>query len=91
MSGKEDAFPNAIDWALSNRLSAIGYTWLGGVGTFLAYEWTRPTPMSLKLIHTRVYAQGITLAALCGLGALEVWAQSKGHKSAREMREDEVW
>jgi Hypoxia induced protein conserved region len=41
-----------------------------------AYQWTRPIPTSLKLIHTRVYAQAITLAALGSVAAIELYHSS---------------
>jgi hypothetical protein len=32
---------------------------------------TRPIPTSLKIIHSRVYAQALTLAAVAGMGVVE--------------------
>ena len=46
-----------LSWALDHKLKTIGLTWLGGISGSLAYNWTRPIPTSLKLIHSRVYAQ----------------------------------
>ena len=42
-----------------------------GIAGSLAYNWSRPLPTQLKVIHSRVYAQAITLAALCSVGAVE--------------------
>ena len=42
-----------------------------------AYQWSRPIPTSLKLIHSRVYAQAITLGALGAVAGIELYAQSK--------------
>lgn len=41
-----------------------------------AYQWSRPTPISLKIIHSRVYAQAITLAALGAVAGMEMYAAS---------------
>ena len=65
-----------LSWALDHKLKTIGLTWLGGISGSLAYNWTRPIPTSLKLIHSRVYAQAITLGALGALASIEMYAQS---------------
>jgi hypothetical protein len=65
-----------LNWALEHKLKTIGYTWLGGITGSLAYQWSRPIPTSLKLIHSRVYAQAITLGALGAMASLEMYAQS---------------
>jgi Hypoxia induced protein conserved region len=49
-----------------------------------AYQWSRPIPTSLKVIHSRVYAQAITLGALGAVAAIELYAQSKGLGSNEE-------
>jgi hypothetical protein len=43
-----------------------------------AYQWSRPIPTSLKVIHSRVYAQAITLGALGAVAAIEIYAQNNG-------------
>jgi len=43
-----------------------------------AYQWSRPIPTSLKVIHSRVYAQAITLGALGAVASIEIYAQNKG-------------
>jgi hypothetical protein len=65
-----------VSWALEHKLKTIGYTWLGGITGSLAYQWSRPIPTSLKIIHSRVYAQAITLGALGAMAGLEMYAQS---------------
>lgn len=67
--------PNGVvDYILQNKLKTIFYTWGAGITGSLAYEWSRPTPGSLKLLHSRVYAQAITLAALGAVAAVEMYA-----------------
>ena len=44
-------------WVSQNKLTTIGSVWLGLMATNLAYQFTRPVPLQLKLIHSRVYSQ----------------------------------
>ena len=46
--------------------------WATGLGMSLAYQWTRSIPTSLKIIHSRVYAQAITLAALATVAVTQL-------------------
>ncbi|KAL4447555.1 hypothetical protein ABPG75_004774 [Micractinium tetrahymenae] len=62
-----------VSFVLENKLKTILYTWAAGITGSLAYEWSRPIPGSLKIIHSRVYAQAITLAALGSVAAVEMY------------------
>ncbi len=42
-----------------------------------AYQWTRPIPTQLKIMHSRVYAQAITLASLGAIAGIELYSQSR--------------
>lgn len=44
------------------RSAVLG--WASAVGGVLAYQWSKPIPTSLKIIHARVYAQ------VCSQGAV---------------------
>ncbi|KAL6771964.1 hypothetical protein ACKKBG_A28460 [Auxenochlorella protothecoides x Auxenochlorella symbiontica] len=57
------------EWARNNKLRAIGGLWATGLVASLGYQMTRPIPISLAIIHSRVYAQAITLAALAAAGS----------------------
>ncbi|KAG7666676.1 hypothetical protein Ndes2526B_g04846 [Nannochloris sp. 'desiccata'] len=85
---QNNASDSTVEWILNNKLKAIGYTWLAGISGSLAYQWSRPIPTSLKVIHSRVYAQAITLGALGAVAAIELYAQNKG-LGTREKDEDE--
>mmetsp|Transcript_12008 Transcript_12008/g.24165 ORF Transcript_12008/g.24165 Transcript_12008/m.24165 type:complete len:100 (-) Transcript_12008:1050-1349(-) len=76
-----------VDWIVENKLKAIGYTWLTGIGGSLAYQWSRPIPASLKVIHSRVYAQAITLGALGAMAGLEAYHRTL-HPSGSSREED---
>ncbi|KAL6769941.1 hypothetical protein ACKKBG_A32970 [Auxenochlorella protothecoides x Auxenochlorella symbiontica] len=69
-------FDRSLDWIVANKLRATFYTWAVGVGGSLAYQWTRPIPTSLKIIHSRVYAQAITLGALAAVAGIETYHRS---------------
>ena len=51
-------------WVSQNKLTTIGSVWLGLMATNLAYQFTRPVPLQLKLIHSRVYSQFGTFLSL---------------------------
>ncbi|KAK9821486.1 hypothetical protein WJX74_001429 [Apatococcus lobatus] len=59
------------DWLQHHKLKAIGSFWLTTVGASAAVQYARPIPTQLKVIHTRVYAQAFTLAALAAAGIVE--------------------
>lgn len=49
-----------------------------------AYQWSRPIPTSLKVIHSRVYAQAITLGALGAMASLEAYHRTLHPSNAKE-------
>ena len=61
--------------------------WATGVAGSLAYHWSRPLSTQLKVIHSRVYAQAITLGALCAVGAVEVLS---GHDLSGRRADDKT-
>ncbi|KAL5665771.1 hypothetical protein ACJX0J_025879, partial [Zea mays] len=45
-----------------------GCLWLGGISSSIAYNWSRPNMKpSVKIIHARLHAQALTLAALVAM------------------------
>ena len=52
---------------------AAGCVWASGIAGSLAYNWSKRIPTSLKIIHSRVYAQAITLGALGVVGVIETF------------------
>lgn len=78
----------ASHWVSENKLRAVGSFWALSVGGNLAYQWSRPIPTSLKIIHSRVYAQALTLAALALAGAADVYEhRNKTDKELGEYRD----
>lgn len=66
---EKDTWSDVRAWLKEHKLRTVGTIWAVGVAGSLAYSWARPIPPSLKLIHSRVYAQAITVGAL-GAAAL---------------------
>lgn len=53
----KDTRPQVTNDDLNSCCLAAGILWASGLGASLAYQWSRPIPNSLKVIHSRVYAQ----------------------------------
>ena len=62
------------DYARENKLRVLGAFWALGIASALAMEHRarRASAMSVKLIHSRLYAQAATLAALGSAATLEM-------------------
>ena len=56
-------------WVLANKLKAVFGFWATGLSVSMAYQWTRPIPTQLKIIHSRMYAQARAAAASTGAAA----------------------
>ncbi|KAI0504273.1 hypothetical protein KFK09_015225 [Dendrobium nobile] len=61
-------------WIADHKLRTVGCLWLTGIGSSIAYNWSRPSmKTSVKIIHARLHAQALTLAALAGAAAVEYY------------------
>ena len=56
-----------------NMAILTGTFWVTSIGGILAYQPTRPIPTSLAIIHSRVYAQVMSLSLLCGTVCASVY------------------
>ncbi|EES05347.1 hypothetical protein BDA96_04G211900 [Sorghum bicolor] len=66
-------------WVVDHKLRAVGCLWLGGISSSIAYNWSRPNmKTSVKIIHARLHAQGLTLAALVGSACVEYYDNKYG-------------
>ncbi|KAI5074527.1 hypothetical protein GOP47_0010488 [Adiantum capillus-veneris] len=72
-----------LKWINEHRLGAVGILWMSGLAASLAYESSKPLPTSVKILHARVHAQAITLAALAGASAVEYYEHRSGQKAKR--------
>lgn len=77
-----DAVTNYI---VDNKLKTVLYTWAGGISVCLGFQWSRPIPTSLKIIHSRVYAQALTLAALGAVAGVEMYAAAQNGGDKKEV------
>ncbi|ONK61607.1 uncharacterized protein A4U43_C08F31720 [Asparagus officinalis] len=60
------------EWVVQHKLRTVGCLWLSAIGGSFAYNWSRPNmKTSVKIIHARLNAQALTLAALVGAAAVE--------------------
>ncbi|CAI5495181.1 unnamed protein product [Closterium sp. Naga37s-1] len=58
-------------WVVENKIKAVGSLWASAVGGSILYNFRKPgEKMSVKIIHARLHAQALTLAALLAAGAV---------------------
>ncbi|CAL0300106.1 unnamed protein product [Lupinus luteus] len=61
-------------WVVDHKLRTVGSLWLSGIAGSIAYNWSRPNmKTSVKIIHARLHAQALTLAALAGAAVVEYY------------------
>ncbi|KAK3418620.1 hypothetical protein EUGRSUZ_H04538 [Eucalyptus grandis] len=71
-------------WVVEHKLRTVGCLWLGGITGSIAYNWSQPAmKTSVKIIHARLHAQALTLAALAGAAAVEYYEHRSGAKTDR--------
>ncbi|XP_008778373.1 uncharacterized protein LOC103703614 [Phoenix dactylifera] len=69
-------------WVIDHKLRTVGCLWLSGIGSSIAYNWSRPSMKpSVKIIHARLHAQALTLAALAGAALVEYYDHRTGSGS----------
>ena len=62
---RDATMETVMEWCREHKLRAIGMVWVTGMGGSMAYNMTQKHlgPMT-KLVHSRVYAQALTLGCL---------------------------
>ncbi|CAL9109079.1 uncharacterized protein LOC135588056 [Musa acuminata AAA Group] len=79
MAEKPTTMESMRKWVVEHKLRAVGCLWLTGIGSSIAYNWSRPNMKpSVKIIHARLHAQALTLAALAGAALVEYYDHSTG-------------
>ncbi|CAK8572482.1 unnamed protein product [Lathyrus sativus] len=74
-------------WVIQHKLRTVGCLWLSGITGSIAYNWSRPNmKTSVKIIHARLHAQGLTLAALAGAALVEYYDHKSDERAARDSR-----
>ncbi|XP_074319130.1 uncharacterized protein LOC141656155 [Silene latifolia] len=72
MAESKTTMESARHWVAEHKLRTVGCLWLSGITGSIAYNWSRPTmKTSVRLIHARLHAQALTLAALVGAATVE--------------------
>ncbi|KAJ0014716.1 hypothetical protein Pint_19759 [Pistacia integerrima] len=81
MADAKTKFESFREWIVEHKLRTVGCLWLSGITGSIAYNWTQPNmKTSVKIIHARLHAQALTLAALAGAAVVEYY----DHKSGTE-------
>lgn len=79
------SFQSLKEWVVEHKLRTVGCLWLSGITGSIAYNWSQPAmKTSVKIIHARLHAQALTLAALAGSAVVEYYDhKSKAKKQDR--------
>ncbi|MCD7455824.1 hypothetical protein HAX54_029747 [Datura stramonium] len=86
-SNKKSIFEPAREWISENKLRAVGCLWLSGITGSVAYNWSKPNmKTSVRLIHARLHAQALTLAALAGAAVVEYYDHKTSKNAERYPR-----
>ncbi|KAL3160919.1 hypothetical protein ABBQ38_009311 [Trebouxia sp. C0009 RCD-2024] len=88
--GINDTIADTRHWITEHKLKAIGGLWATGVTGSLAFQWSRPIPTQLKIIHSRVYAQAITLGAIGVAAAAEFYDRNGKDEDPETKRQNEM-
>ncbi|KAL6526512.1 hypothetical protein OROGR_015602 [Orobanche gracilis] len=84
MSEEKGKLASLREWVVEHKLRTVGALWASGVVGSLAYNWSQPNmKTSVKLIHARLHAQALTLAALAGAAVVEYYDHKTGTKAER--------
>uniref|UniRef100_A0A2N9H144 HIG1 domain-containing protein n=1 Tax=Fagus sylvatica TaxID=28930 RepID=A0A2N9H144_FAGSY len=73
MAESKSKIESVREWVVEHKLRTVGCLWLSGLAGSTAYNWSQPMKFSVKIIHARMYAQALTLAALAGAAAVEFY------------------
>ena len=67
-----------------NKLATIGSLWAAGIGASMLMQSRGASSTSVKVIHSRLYAQALTLSALVGAAGVEYYDRTYNPKPAVE-------
>ncbi|XP_077240754.1 uncharacterized protein LOC143881528 [Tasmannia lanceolata] len=84
MAEKKSNIECMREWVVEHKLRAVGTLWLSGLAGSIAYNWSQPNmKTSVRIIHARLHAQALTLAALAGAAVVEYYDHKSGSKADR--------
>ncbi|XVF41860.1 hypothetical protein PTKIN_Ptkin01aG0314500 [Pterospermum kingtungense] len=82
MAESKSKIESIREWVVDNKLKTVGCLWLSGIAGSIAYNWSRPNmKTSVKIIHARLHAQALTLAALAGAAVVEYYDHRNRRKA----------
>ncbi|DBA94806.1 hypothetical protein WJX77_009295 [Trebouxia sp. C0004] len=88
--GINETIADTRHWITEHKLKAIGGLWGTGVIGSLAFQWTRPIPTQLKIIHSRVYAQAITLGAIGVAAVADIYERNATEEDPESKRQQDM-
>ncbi|CAM6040911.1 unnamed protein product [Sphagnum compactum] len=69
-------------WLAKHKLRAVGTLWASSLLGSFAYNFSQPyMKTSVKLIHARLHAQALTLAALTGCALVDYYDRQNRDKT----------
>ncbi|XP_051129211.1 uncharacterized protein LOC127250098 [Andrographis paniculata] len=84
MGEEKSKLESIREWVVEHKLRTVGALWASGIVGSMAYNWSRPNmKTSIKIIHARLNAQALTLAALAGAAIVEYYDHKSGAKAER--------
>ncbi|KAI4349946.1 hypothetical protein L6164_010485 [Bauhinia variegata] len=84
MANSNTKFDSLREWIVEHKLRTVGCLWLSGIAGSIAYNWSQPNmKTSVRIIHARLHAQALTLAALAGAAVVEWYDHKSGAKAER--------
>ncbi|KAK2970820.1 hypothetical protein RJ640_014808 [Escallonia rubra] len=84
MADAKNKLESVREWIIEHKLRTVGCLWLSGLAGSIAYNWSQPNmKTSVKIIHARLHAQALTLAALAGAAGIEYYDHKSGAKAER--------
>ncbi|KAK9919893.1 hypothetical protein M0R45_028467 [Rubus argutus] len=82
MSESKTKIESIREWVVEHKLRTVGALWLTGIVGSVAYNWSKPNmKTSVKIIHARLNAQALTLAAIAGGAVVEYYETKSGEKA----------
>ncbi|KAI3953336.1 hypothetical protein MKW92_050405 [Papaver armeniacum] len=83
-TNEKSTIDSVREWVVDHKLRTVGCLWLSGLAGSIAYNWSQPgMKNSVRIIHARLHAQALTLAALAGAAVVEYYDHKSGAKAER--------
>jgi len=83
---------NQKSWFQQNKLALVGGLWASAMTTTFLFQHAfqnSSARTSVKVIHSRLYSQAITLTALIAASGVEYYDRTYGEKASRGGKNDD--